>query len=438
MSRTFRIITLGCKVNQYESACLREALLGRGWAEAPKGGKAEVSIVNTCIVTQKASYQSRQAIRKAIKENPDGLAAAVGCYPQVFPQELLTIEGLNVLADNTAKDRVPEILQNLAKAARPFSVTEGCFAGGFSDLLPVSSRTRAMLKIQDGCDSYCSYCIVPYARGPVRSLLSEKVLENLHALAERGYREVVLTGIHLGRYGVDLKPALGLKQLLHLIGLERLPLRIRLSSLEPGEVDPEIIDMIASEKWLCRHLHIPLQSGDDGILKRMNRHYGAAEFRRLIDLIHEKMPLAALGVDILAGFPGEDETAYRRTCDLVEDLPLSYFHVFPFSPRKGTPASTFGNQVLQKTIKSRAENLRVLGEAKRQAFYQACLGHDFDVLTEGWHEKGRTIKGLSDNYVPLVFPSSRFSQNEIVPVLAERVEKRTIVGSPIKPTTKSQ
>ena len=429
MSKTFRIITLGCKVNQYESACLREALLRTGWVEAPKGVKAEVNIVNTCIVTQRASSQSRQAIRRAIKESPGSLTAAVGCYPQVFPEELRSIKGLDLLADNTAKARLPEGFQHLEKDVRPVVVSEACFSHAFSDFLPISDRTRAMLKIQDGCDSFCSYCIVPYARGPVRSLEPERVMASLAALSERGYKEVVLTGIHLGRYGTDLKPALGLKDLLSLIGRQRLPLRIRLSSLEPKEIDQEIIEMVASEGWLCRHFHIPLQSGDEVILRRMNRHYGREEFRKLIETIRAKVPLAAVGVDILAGFPGEDEQAYLRTYHLVKDLPLSYFHVFPFSPRKGTPASTFGAQVPQKEIRIRTDQLRVLGERKRRTFYESCLGEDFEVLTEGWHEKGSTIKGLSDNYLPLVFPSSQMSQNERVRVRAERVEKRTVLGS---------
>jgi threonylcarbamoyladenosine tRNA methylthiotransferase MtaB len=428
VSKTFRIVTLGCKVNQYESACIREALLRSGWEEAPKGGKAEFNIVNTCIVTQRASYQSRQAIRRAIKENPGGLAAAVGCYAQVFPEELLEIKGLDLLADNTAKSRLPEVIRHLEKGVGPKVLSEGGFSHPFSDLLPISDRTRAMLKIQDGCDSFCTYCIVPYARGPVRSLGPERVIESLMALSERGYKEAVLTGIHLGRYGTDLKPALGLKNLLSLLGKHRPPLRIRLSSLEPKEVDPDIIEMVASEAWLCRHFHIPLQSGDDDILRRMNRSYSAGEFRKLIEMIRAKAPLAAVGADILAGFPGEDGQSYLRTYHLLQDLPLSNFHVFPFSRRKGTPASKFGGQVPQKEISIRTDQLRVLGEKKRQTFYESCVGKDFEVLTEGWQEKGRTIKGLTDNYLPVVFPSSQMSQNEMVRVRAERVDNRTVHG----------
>lgn len=392
-----------------------------------------MSIVNTCIVTQVASHQSRQAIRRAIKDNPGGLVAAVGCYPQVFPEELCEIKGLALAVGNAAKDRLPELLQGADGAPSHWVEREPPFCKTFPNTLPVSGRTRAMLKIQDGCDSFCSYCIVPYARGPVRSLEPERVMETLAALSGKAYREVVLTGIHLGRYGVDLKPSLTLKDLLAAIGREKLPLRIRLSSLEPKEVSREIVEMVASEAWLCRHFHIPLQSGDNHVIQRMNRHYTAEEFRSLIETIHRQVPLAAIGVDILAGFPGEDERAFLSTYTLVKDLPLSYFHVFPFSARTGTPASTFPDRVPGDEIKERAARLRLLGQEKRQAFFEGCVGNTFAALTEGWHEKGRAIKGLSDNYLPVVFPSTSFSQGELVGVRVERVDKKAVQGTRLTP-----
>ncbi len=387
-----------------------------------------LSVVNTCIVTQRASYQSRQAIRRAIRENPEGTVAAVGCYAQVFPEELLDIKGLDIVAGNPVKARLPEFLGSFKKGLQPVVISGGLSVQAFSSVLPTSERTRGLLKIQDGCDSFCSYCIVPRARGRVRSLEPERVLSALMGMAEQGHKEVVLTGIHLGRYGADLKPPMGLKDLLFLVSRQNLPLRIRLSSVEPKELDKEIVEMAASEGWLCRHFHIPLQSGDSGILKSMNRQYNADEFRELIENIHARIPLAALGVDIMAGFPGEDEQAFLRTYRLVEDLPLSYFHVFPFSPRKGTPAWTFAEKVPEKEAGKRTEALRSLGEKKRRMFYESCLGREFEVLTEGWHERGKMVKGLSDNYVPIVLPSSRMLQNRMFRVRAERVEKRIVVG----------
>jgi len=262
---------------------------------------------------------------------------------------------------------------------------------------------------------------VPFSRGPLRSLEPTKVIALLRSLSEEGYKEVVLTGIHLGKYGVDLSPATSLKDLLILIGKGRLPLRIRLSSIEPKEVVPELIRMASSEEWLCRHFHIPLQSGDNAILKRMNRIYTSEEYARLVESIHSQIPLAAIGVDIMAGFPGEGESAYRNTYTLVEDLPISYFHVFPFSPRKGTAAWDFKDKVDEREIKRRAEALRVLGQKKREDFYRSCAGSTFPVLAEGLDRSGM-IKGLSDNYLPVLFPFPREIKNEMIPVRIDRVE----------------
>jgi threonylcarbamoyladenosine tRNA methylthiotransferase MtaB len=431
MGKTFKIITLGCKVNQCESAYLREALMQAGWVPAEKGGPADVTVVNTCIVTQRASYQSRQAIRKAIRENPSALTAATGCYAQTFPEELSGIEGLDLIAGNALKGHLHKLLQDSRKGALT-GLPQGNFSASLSEeVLPLSERTRSFLKIQDGCDSFCSYCIVPFSRGPLRSLEPIKVIALLRSLSEEGYKEVVLTGIHLGKYGVDLSPAPSLTDLLRLIGEESLPLRIRLSSIEPKEVAPDLIRMAASEEWLCRHFHIPLQSGDNEILKRMNRNYTSEEYARLVESIHKQIPLAAIGVDIMAGFPGEEDTAYRNTYDLMKDLPVSYFHVFPFSPRKGTAAWDFRDKVEDREIKKRAEALRVLGQKKREAFYRSCAGKTFQVLAQGWARSGMgMIQGLSDNYLPVLFPFPREIRNEMLPVRIDSVEKQIVFGSP--------
>jgi threonylcarbamoyladenosine tRNA methylthiotransferase MtaB len=430
MGKTFKIITLGCKVNQCESAYLREALLKTGWIPAERGGLADVAVVNTCIVTQRASYQSRQAIRKAIRENPSALIAATGCYAQTFPEELSKIEGLDLIAGNPLKSHLHQVLEDCSKGA-PIHLTSGDFNASFSEeVLPLSERTRSFLKIQDGCDSFCSYCIVPFSRGPLRSLEPLKVIALLRSLSEQGGREVVLTGIHLGKYGIDLSPSTSLKDLLTLIGKQRLPLRIRLSSIEPKEVAPDLIRMAASEEWLCRHFHIPLQSGDDEILKRMNRNYTSEEYARLVESIRSQIPLAAIGADIMAGFPGEEDRAHRNTYELVRDLPVSYFHVFPFSPRQGTAAWDFKNKVEERQIKKGAEALRLLGQKKREDFYRSCVGKTFQVLAQGWDRSGAgMIQGLSDNYLPVLFPSPREIKNEMLAVRIERIEGCMLHGS---------
>ena len=430
MGKTFKIITLGCKVNQCESAYLREALKQAGWVPAERGGSADVTVVNTCIVTQRASYQSRQAIRKAIRENPAAIRVATGCYAQTFPEELSRIEGLDFIAGNALKGHLHKVLQDCRKGA-PACLTQEDFGASLSEeVLPLSERTRSFLKVQDGCDSFCSYCIVPFSRGPLRSLEPIKVISLLRSLSEEGYKEVVLTGIHLGKYGVDLSPAPSLTDLLRLIGKESFPLRIRLSSMEPKEVVPDLIRMAASEEWLCRHFHIPLQSGDNGILKRMNRNYTSEEYARLVESIHRQIPLAAIGVDLMAGFPGEEDKAYRNTYDLMKDLPVSYFHVFPFSPRKGTAAWDFRDKVEDREIKKRAEALRVLGQKKREAFYRSCAGKTFQVLAQGWARSGMgMIQGLSDNYLPVLFPFPREIRNEMLQVRIDTVEKLNVFGS---------
>jgi threonylcarbamoyladenosine tRNA methylthiotransferase MtaB len=291
-------------------------------------------------------------------------------------------------------------------------------------------RTRAFLKIQDGCESFCSYCIVPFARGPLRSLDRSSVIRALGSLSEEGYKEVVLTGIHLGKYGIDLRDNGGLNDLLRLIGKEDFPFRIRLSSIEPNEIDQQLIDMMASEDWLCRHFHIPLQSGDNGILKMMNRTYKAREFAKLIESIYETVPLAAVGVDTMAGFPGEDDPAFQNTFSLIQDLPISYLHVFPYSPRKGTPASGFKGRVDGKVIKDRAGRLRSLGHEKRKIFYRSCVGESFVVLTEGWQsEEKKMLKGFSDNYLPIAFPSPRLVKNNLVPIRIESLGEEGLIGS---------
>jgi len=354
--KTFRVITLGCKVNQYESACLEERLKDTGWIRADKNSRADLVVINTCIVTQRASYQSRQAIRRAIRENPGCVAAAVGCYGQTFQDELTGIEGLNIITGNADKLSLPDILQENFKRPQTCIVSNDFTKKGTFDYLPakaLSDRTRASLKIQDGCDSFCSYCIVPFARGPIRSLEPAKVLKALYTLSQEGYKEVVLTGIHLSKYGADLGKGISLKTFLVMIEAEKLPLRIRLSSLEPNEIGLELTEIMGAGSGVCRHFHIPLQSGDDNILKRMNRHYSSGDFARLVEMIHDKIPLAAIGVDVIVGFPGENDNAHKNTFSFISNLPVSYIHVFPYSPRKGTAAAGFPDQVNQKVIKER-------------------------------------------------------------------------------------
>ncbi|MBN2062759.1 MAG: tRNA (N(6)-L-threonylcarbamoyladenosine(37)-C(2))-methylthiotransferase MtaB [Deltaproteobacteria bacterium] len=434
---SFKIITLGCKVNHCDSAYMENSFIDAGLKNVSDDAVADLTIINTCIVTQRASYQSRQAIRKAIRENPSGRIAAVGCYGQVFPEELSGIKGLDLIVGNSDKPRLSSILNFSDDTERPLIIAKDFGKDTTFDALPMKNfmnRARAFLKIQDGCESFCSYCIVPYARGPLRSLEPVKVLRALENFSNEGYREVVLTGVHLGKYGVGLGKRIDIKGLLRMIGKEHFPVRIRLSSLEPNEITQELIEMVASEDWLCRHFHIPLQSGDDNILRRMNRRYSSRQFAKLIMKIRELLPRAAIGADIMAGFPGEDTGAYRNSLRLLEDLPVSYLHIFPFSPRRGTPAADFPDRVNEKIVKERAGELRKLGRLKREIFNNSCIGEDFPVIMEGWFSNNMDlVRGLSDNYLKVVFPASRLIRDSIIRVRVEGVDEEMVFGKISQP-----
>ena len=436
MPKLFKIITLGCKVNQYESAFIEESLMNIGCKKANKDSKAELVVINGCIVTAKASYQSRQTIRRAIRENPKAIIAVIGCYGQVFPGELSKINGVDLIAGNKGKGSLPGIFINASHHNPPLILREDFGAFTPFEQIPIkrfSDRTRAFLKIQDGCESFCSYCIVPIARGPLRSLESDKVVRIIKGLERNDYKEVVLTGVHLGKYGSDLMNGINLNKLLIEIGKNRFPLRIRLGSLKPTEIEGELIELMASHDWLCRHFHISLQSGDDAILKRMNRPYTARMFTSVINDINRLVPKVSIGVDVLVGFPGESDRAFNNTFDLLEDIPISYMHVFPYSRREGTAAAGFSDQLDQKRIKERAFLLRCLDKEKRKIFWDSLVGQTFSVLTEGWVPEDRDlIRGLSDNYVRFTFPSKSLIKNKIVKVRAVGIAEKGIAGKKIE------
>lgn len=436
MSKVFKIITLGCKVNQYESVFIEESLINTGCQKAGQDKEADLVIINGCIVTANASYQTRQAIRRGIRENPEAVIAVIGCYGQVFPEELTKIDGVDFIAGNKGKSSLPELLVNANHRNPPLILRENFGTSPSFEHIPIkrfSEKTRAFLKIQDGCESFCSYCIVPMARGPFRSLNSYKVINLLKDLESNGYREVVLTGINLGKYGLDFSNGLDLTRLLIEIGRNRFQLRIRLSSLEPTEIDRELIEFMASHDWVCRHFHISLQSGDNSVLKRMNRHYTAKMFNNLIHDIYRLIPKVSIGIDVLAGFPGETDRAFNNTFDLLKELPISYLHVFPYSKRLGTAATQFSDHLDHKTIKERAFRLRCLDKKKRRVFRDSLVGQTFHILAEGWVPGERNlIRGLSDNYVRCTFPSKGLIANEIVKVRAEGVTEQGMMAKQIE------
>ena len=432
MTKLFKIITLGCKVNQYESAFIEESLVNKGCQIAEQDKKANLVIINGCIVTATASYQSRQAIRRAIRENPQAIIAVVGCYGQVFPDELSKINGVDLIVGNKGKSSLPELLVNAIHHNPPLILKEDFEASEPFEEIPVKSfskRTRAFLKIQDGCQSFCTYCIVPMARGPLRSLEPDNVIKIVNNLEKNNYKEVVLTGIHLGKYGSDLSNGMNLTQLLIEIGENTPGIRIRLSSLKPTEITTGLIELMAGNNWLCRHFHISLQSGDDSVLQRMNRHYTARMFAELVGEIDRLISKVSIGVDVLAGFPGEEERSFNTTVKLLQKLPVSYLHVFPYSRREGTAAAQFSDHIDNKTIKERAFRLRSLDKEKRKIFRGSLVNQTFSVLAEGWAPRERNlIWGLSDNYVRFYFPAKSLIKNRMVKVKAVSVTEKGIIA----------
>lgn len=426
------ITTLGCKSNQFDSEVMREKLARTGFREVPFDQIADVYIVNTCTVTGKADYQSRQLIRRARRLNADAIIVATGCYAEVFSDEVSALEGVSGVLGNQAKQDVSSFISSLTVHQKPFVRVPPVVDGPLEEpgIEGFSGHCRAFLKVQDGCDAACSYCIVPRARGKSRSLPPEKVLERLLRLSAKGYEEVVITGIHLGSYGLDLRPPTSLAKLVALVETTpNIPARIRLSSVEPTDFTEELLGAMEGSQKICPHLHIPLQSGDNEILRRMNRRYTRDQFRALILEIAEGIPCVCIGIDVMSGFPGEEERQFRNTVDLIEAIPVAYLHVFPFSSRPGTAAFDFPERIRGSEIKRRCEMLRELGQKKREAFYGRFLRQRMRVLEEKTtlDEAGRR-KALSRNYIPVwVEPQERPSTREIEVEITE-VSGQKVLG----------
>lgn len=445
------LATLGCKVNQSDAADVAGALRVAGHDLVPFGQPADVCVLHTCTVTARTDAQSRQLIRRAVSGNPHARIIVTGCYARVSPESLRALPGIDYIVGAGGAGIIAGLIACGEKSPEPRIISWDAdergksgleFAGGgpasggrpprqntFPSVRPVfANRTRAYLKVQDGCNACCSFCIVPLARGRSRSLSWATALAKGRALRQQGCREIVLTGIHLGAWGGDLHPPLALVDLLQAFEKEDLDLRLRVSSIEPGEFEPRLIDFLARSEKVCPHLHIPLQSGDDGILRRMNRGYSSAFFEDLVRSLVRAIPGLAVGVDIIGGFPGEDDEAFARTAALLERLPLAYFHVFPFSPRHGTPAASFAGAVPSKVIKARCARLRELGSRKRQSFYGAHVGRRVRVLVEGRKGADGLFRGYARNYLPVLIPGDEGMINREAEVLVTEVQGEQVMG----------
>jgi threonylcarbamoyladenosine tRNA methylthiotransferase MtaB len=418
MMKTVAFHTLGCKVNQYETEALEDLFVQKGYRVVDFASPADVYVINTCTVTHHGDSKSRQAIRRAKKTNPDAVVAVIGCYVQVAPDEVLAVDGVDVVVGTADKSRLPELVEKAIESGRPLKAVRDLSREEDFEELALGQRhkgrTRAFVKVQEGCRQFCTYCIIPYARGPLRSRPAEAVLRQVERLVELGYREVVLTGIHVTSYGVDPGAdtnLLGLIKRVHsLPGLDR----IRLSSLEPTFMTKEAISEIAQLEKVCRHFHLSLQSGCDETLKKMGRKYTTGEYREIVERLMEKLPGVAVTTDVMVGFPGETREEFEKTYRFLQSLGLYNMHVFKFSPRKGTPAAGYGGQVSAKEKDERSKALIDLAARCRKSFHDKFVGQSLDVLYEQWSSLEGHYEGLTDNYIKVLSPTRDDLNNKLV------------------------
>lgn len=418
--------TLGCKVNQYETEAMSELFEKEGYEVVDFNDRADVYVINTCTVTGLSDRKSRQIIRRARSKNGDSIVAVVGCYSQTAPEEVESIPGVNLIIGTNERSKVVEYVKQLEKDKGRLNVVGDIMKIRKFEELTVSTykeHTRAVLKIQEGCSQFCSYCIIPYARGPIRSRDPVSVAGEVKTLAEKGYKEIVLTGIHLASYGKDIgnTSLLGIIRKIHdFEGIER----IRLGSLEPTFITREFVEEAKRMEKLCPHYHVSLQSGCDETLKRMNRKYTTREYRNVVELLRENIADVAITTDVMVGFPGETEEEFRETFSFLDEISFAKMHVFKYSPRKGTPAATFSNQVRPEVKEERSEKLLRLSSEKTLEFNSRFVGRTMPVLFE---QKVKSMEGfmegLTPNYIRVVCKGDESLVGKIAGVrLTEAVE----------------
>ncbi len=427
------IYTLGCKVNQFESWAIEEQFESLGCQIVSWKEEADIYVVNTCAVTSKAAYQSRQVLNRLRREHPKAKIIATGCHVQTDPAMIMESVGTGVcLAGNEQKPLI-------ASMSIKHTGCTGIFISDISRVKEISplfvsrpprGRTRAFLKIQDGCNAFCSYCIVPYARGRSRSLPEDMIVKQVMDLAEKGVKEVVLTGIHIGFYGRDLKNGLSLLSLLKELCSNFPEVRFRLSSIEATELSDELLEWASETGNFCRHFHIPLQSGSTKVLKDMNRRYNPEDFEELIFKIKERIPLCGIGTDVMTGFPSEGEEEFKHTVELLERVPITYLHAFPYSPRPGTVAAAMPCKTTRKEAKERARQIIDLGREKRARFCQQMVGKNIKVLVEGRGDRENVFKGRGDNYVEILMESETDPTGRLIDVSCLQSIGDALIGTP--------
>lgn len=422
--------TLGCKVNQYETEAMLELFEKDGYEQVNSEEYADVYVINTCTVTHMSDRKSRQYIRRVKKKNPDAIIAVVGCYSQVSPEEILDIEEVNLVMGTNDRRKIVEEIKKIDASKKVSTVDDIMKVKAFEEIeiSQTNGKTRAFMKIQDGCDRFCTYCIIPYARGRVRSRDIDSIVDEVKKLANNGYKEVVLTGIHVASYGKDLKDKDiklldVIKQINEIDKIER----IRLSSVEPILFTDEFVNEVLKMDKVCPHYHLSLQSGCDETLKRMNRRYTTSEYKTIVDRLRSKMPNVAITTDVIVGFPGETNDEFKETYEFLKEIELSQMHIFKYSPRKGTPAATMENQVDPQMKHFRSEQLLNLSKVNFNKFANKFIGSELDVLFEQ-HIEGNKFEGLTSNYIRVVVESDKNIQGQILKVKINDVKDEYVEG----------
>ncbi|MFZ5987704.1 MAG: tRNA (N(6)-L-threonylcarbamoyladenosine(37)-C(2))-methylthiotransferase MtaB [Bacillota bacterium] len=429
--KTVAFYTLGCKVNQYETEALSAIFEKAGYMVVDFEDMADIYVINTCTVTNLSDRKSRQMIRRAKKNNLNSIVIVVGCYAQTAPEEVNKIEGVNLVIGTKERSRIIDYIKEIESGKGKLNLVGDIMKTKEFEELGVDiykERTRAFLKIQEGCNQFCSYCIIPYARGPIRSREEEKVIEEVVKLSKGGYREIVLTGIHVASYGKDIKTTslIDIIKKVHQIeGIER----IRLGSIEPTTINEDFIETVRSLKKMCPHYHVSLQSGSDSVLKRMNRRYTTEDYRRSVNLLRKNIEDVALTTDIMVGFPGETEEEFEETYRFLDEISFAGMHVFKFSPRKGTPAASYKDQVSPQKKEERSNKLIELASIKTLEFNKRYVGRELPVLFEqAVKSKDGCMEGLTPNYIRVLCEGDMSLEGKIVNVLLKEAANDHAVG----------
>ena len=430
--------TLGCRTNQHDTAEMQVILKKEGYAIVDSSETADIYVINTCTVTARSDYSSRLAVKKSLAINENATVIFTGCYAQLNPEDSSKMKGLDIVLGNADKLKIAEVLKAKLKndsLQKESSVAEVYMSDIHADrefqTLPVTQfqgRTKAFIKVQTGCDESCSFCTVVRARGSSASDTRENILDNVRHAIDGGYKEITLTGINLGTWGMDFHLKEAFSSLVEDIANLNGNFRVRLSSINPMEIDDHLIELISQHEKICPHLHIPLQSGDTEVLSKMKRNYNAKQYEHIVRRASEKISPLGLGADVIVGFPGESEISFEHTRKLIEELPFSYLHVFSYSPRSGTEAHNFKNNIKNITKKERNLILNDLVKEKARQFYKSFIGKKVTVLVEERKQADGVLKGYSEHYIPVSIDAEGFLQNQLVSVLITEIRKNKLIG----------